>query len=143
MGVSTNASIAYGVDLEEELPEVIQRWLDEGDDRDTEEWLAHTSGWVPVPGDDGYYLQDANGVSSWQYVEEHCPVELVYHCSDDYPMYIIAVRGSEITASRGYPKVIGSLDVDEVKLEEATEWMAQHLPDIEWKPEWLLYSMWG
>jgi hypothetical protein len=76
--------------------------------------------------------------------EAACPVDIVSHCSGEYPMYIVAIRGTERTANRGSPEVIdpASLAVPAEKIEAAKAWCEAHR--IEWQePHWLLCSMWN
>ncbi len=132
MGTSTDGILAYGVDLPEyegcdysDLP-----WAEDGDDEfgDT---IARLAGGRQYP-EEGW-LDDKRKAA------EACGLELVFHCSYDYPMYILAVRGTEHTASRGYPTEIKELPTpDATKLRE---WCKKY--EIECDPKWLLCSLWG
>jgi hypothetical protein len=76
MGISTNGSICYGILFDEdfEFP-----WDDEENEGYIEDWWEN-------------FNEDAK-----------CPVEIVNVCSCDYPIYILAVKGSVRTCRRGYP----------------------------------------
>lgn len=76
-------------------------------------------------------------------VRDDCPVELVTHCSYDYPMYILAVKGTEVTASRGYPEEISedSLIISDDKMDDFREFCETY--KIKGDPRWWLVSMWG
>lgn len=76
-------------------------------------------------------------------VRDDCPVELVMHCSYDYPMYILAVKNSQFTASRGYPEEIDpeNLHISEEDLDNFNEFIDTY--KIEGSPKWWLASMWG
>ncbi len=73
---------------------------------------------------------------------EECPVELIYHCSLDYPMYILGLKGHVHRARRGYPEVVESLEVDPVMLARAQEYCKMAKIPFE-SPRWLLASLWG
>lgn len=74
-----------------------------------------------------------------------CPIEIITHCSYDYPMRIVAVRGTEIRAYRGSPKEIdwSALQalVDE-RLPAAVEFCKEHGIPFE-DPTWILTSVYG
>lgn len=76
-------------------------------------------------------------------VAKDCPVELVWHCSYDYPMYILAVKDASFSASRGNPEEIDpeNLHISEEALDEFTSFCEEH--KIEGTPKWWLASMWG
>lgn len=72
------------------------------------------------------------------------PVEIVTHCSYDYPMYILAAVGTETTASRGYAQNIDdSLKGHEEAIQKLLEFIKEENVELEGEPSWLLYSMWG
>ncbi len=76
---------------------------------------------------------------------ETCPVELVSHCSGDYPMYIIAAKDSKQSASRGYPE-----ELNLASMVEATESYKKAVSDFLDKYNivytgnisWILCSYW-
>src|SRR5689334_5299643 len=113
MGQSTNGQICFGVSF----PEDFEFPWDESHEGDIEEWWKSLRGFVPL-----FEMWDAKGnykdgkeppkaqkdayyehKHKWE-KENPVPVELVNTCSCDYPMYIIAVPGTEMTAYRGDPK---------------------------------------
>lgn len=75
-------------------------------------------------------------------VDKLCPVEVVRHCSCDYPMYILAVKNHTTTASRGYPVTLDneSMNVDLEQELRAKDFCEKY--NIEWKPQWWLVSDW-
>ncbi|MDQ3170329.1 MAG: hypothetical protein M3Q55_09365 [Acidobacteriota bacterium] len=80
MGQSTNAILAYGVDLQDEIP----AWL----------WKAFD---VEDTGDGVEPLIDAlNAIG----------LDLQHHCSDTHTMYVLCVEASVTVAHRGSPEVI-------------------------------------
>lgn len=129
MGVSTDAIVAFGVDLGEELPEFLEDFDDGFDD-----YLASISG-LPQYGEPGHSW-DAH----WAFAERF-PVTIIHHCSGEYPMYILAVNGTEQRASRGYPHTLEPLTVTQEQIDKLRDFMAEH--ELEGEPAWLLFSNWG
>lgn len=129
MGQSTDGILVYGIQVsEEEKPEFL------GEHDDFEYFVCAELG-LPSHGDEGYdYKVIAAAVAEY-------PVTLVQHCSYEYPMYILAVNGTETTARRGYPQEIESLDVDQDRREALVAFAEKH--GIDGEPKWLLCSMWG
>lgn len=118
MGVSTDAILVYGIPLEEGA---IRRHH-EGEDPET------GPAWMAYSGD----VEDG--------------VQIVTHCSGDYPMHIVALEGSEIHAHRGYPKRVDRMLAvstnDDVKLRA---FVAKHGLTTEKgaEPGWWLASWWA
>ncbi len=141
MGQSTNAIIAFGFDLGEELPEKLSELMEEHES-DTDDVLAEECG-ISLP-------QYAIGCDYTAYRESKdsalasIKINLIEHCSGDCPMYFLAARGSDHTAARGDPT---ALDVDamNVKFEQEIEAMRAFCDrnGIEWQePKWHIFSMW-
>lgn len=124
MGVSTNGILAFGIDFEEEVEaECITEF---------EDWLLEQSG--------GEY-----GSPEHKMMEDECPVEVVRHCSGDYPMHIVAVSGKVFEARRGYPEDIDpkELEITDLQVAAFKEWLTEQGIDIkDEEPKWLLCSMW-
>jgi hypothetical protein len=131
MGTSTDAILAFGFDLGEELPEALTQMDEDADEAwDFEAWL-----------------EDRLGLTDKEYKERRAaidafPFDLVIHCSYDYPMYFLAARGTEQTAKRGYPEAVA--------MKEATPEQAHAMRNfceefgIEWsEPKWHIFSLWG
>ena len=142
MGVSTDAILVYGYDLgaEDELDCEAVSWLGEDTESLSEAIddrlltvIGFTEQWS---GTDGYFERK-------RAARAKLGVELVYHCSDDDPMLILAAIGTEVRANRGYPKTVASLTVPE----GADDRLAWAMRVLELKPEgspsWLLASNWG
>lgn len=136
MGISSDGILCFGFDLgvEDESPEFLGEFedLDEylRDDANIPEWSKENSG--------RDYFEKVKKVI------DECPVDLRMHCSYDYPMYILTIRGTEIRASRGYPEKItpDMLSVQKEKIEAAKEWCENH--GVEWQePSWILCSIYG
>jgi len=119
MGQSTDAILVYGVDLGEELPDSLSFDEDSHDEKSN-----------PV----GYAFWMGKAVDG---------VELVSHCSDRCPMYILAAAASETRAWRGDPKLITELKVDpawDAALDAFADANGIELPK---RPGWLLASWWS
>lgn len=131
MGTSTDAIVAFGFNLGEEWPEALRI---EGEEYpDFEDWIAEHLGlgdWQV----EGYWARKREAVNAF-------PVEIISHCSGDYPEYFIAIRGTQQRASRGYPVKLETGEVDSSKVQALREFCAQH--GIEWEePAWHAFSMW-
>lgn len=137
MGVSTDGILCYGIPFPDgyRFP-----WRTEEHGYDTEEWWGNI-----------------HGVDNWEQYKElvktsPLPVECVRHCSDSYPMFILAVPSSYHRAWRGDPKRIepNALTVDEDARHALIKFCIDHcqplddydeLPKLE--PAWYLASYWG
>lgn len=143
MGQSTNAIIAYGFDLGDELPESLQSLMSEYEG-DSEEVLAADIG-IELPQytagcDYSAYSASRNaGLADLK-------IDLITHCSGEYPMYFLAARGSNKLASRGNPTSLSARDLDDGKFDQGVidamhAFCDRH--DIEWQiPQWHIFSMW-
>src|ERR1035437_7360790 len=97
MGVSNDAQLVFGFSFEEE--DAKPEFLGEFDDLD--DYLVDKV----FPGRGG----DSDDRVSYETripIIEACPAEIEKHCSYDYPMYILTVRGTKISPSRGDTEVI-------------------------------------
>lgn len=139
MGQSTDGILVFGFDLgvEDESPDFL------GEFDDLTDLLSDEAGLTEWRND----FTDAQSSAYFKTrreLEAACPVDIVLHCSGDYPMYILAIRGYEYSASRGSPEIIemDKLIVDDAKIQAAKEWCEAH--GIEWQePKWVLASYWG
>jgi len=161
MGISSDGMLVFGIPLpcEDETPDFLQKIQDEykqddvefedlialdaGLDASFEDWERYydseKSGWK----EGGEKIYDANRKKRNAAVN-NCPVDLVMHCSYDYPMYILAVRGKSYSASRGYAEEISDkeLNVTDSQKESLKAWCEKH--NVEWQePKWLLCSLYG
>jgi hypothetical protein len=148
MSTSTDACLAFGVDMGEQ-GEYKFPWDAASDDwEDFEEWWAFECG-ITLPDVD--YSDEAHVTyqAYWKRKSEaikRCPVEMVRHCSDQCPMYILAVRGTLIEASRGYPVALdGGLEknIDAKALKAFHAFCKQYGITLPAQPQWLLFSYWG
>lgn len=154
MGVSTDGQLCYGVLLEEgcELP-----W-DAMDDYEL--WWRSVNGYERVVPLEELYADDGQRASTftqerleqqWAHQKEWgaanpMPFEVVNVCSEDYPIWMLAVRGTVHRAWRGDPKEIepAMLELDSEAWEAFDEAMRKHLPDVSLeRAGWYLSSYWG
>ena len=122
MGVSTDAMLVFGIDLDEDggqFEDQIDRELNIPD----------------------YGSPDRPSYEEIKKMENDFPVTIVKHCSGECPMYIVAIPGTLMQASRGYPRIIDGLEVSAEKVEKFKAWCAKN--GIEDEPTWLLASMWN
>lgn len=142
MSTSTNAHIAFGIDLGEDLPEFLE-------DIDFDDWVCEQAG-ITSPDEDFNHA----GVDLWAlYFEQRTkalkeyPVTLIRHCSDSCPMYILAVTGTHQYANRGYSSVLKPWTMeDSVTPKQKEKFLAfldEHNIFYENLPQWLLFSSWG
>lgn len=161
MGQSTNGQICFGVSF----PEDFEFPWDVSHEGDIEEWWKSLKGFVPL-----FEMWDAKGNykdgkkpseadSKRYYDHQHkweeanpIPVELVNTCSCDYPKYIVAVPGTEMTAYRGDPKVFdpSKLTVTEAQIAALNDFIDKYIDTEsmvddegnEAGPKWYLSSLW-
>jgi hypothetical protein len=156
MGQSTDGILFYGYCWDEEGVEL---WADgqkneDGDDEDAEERYARLVG-VERPTDDYPEQKDKSASAEavraafsayWDKKRDVCKtdeVEVDSHCSGDDPIPYVAVSASKVTASRGTPERIQSLDVGadwDAKLAAYCALMGITPPQD--RPGWWLVSMW-
>lgn len=139
MGVSNDAVLVFGQDFQEELPDFLVQAAEQG--LEFEDLVYRLAGLADNWRDNMTDLERSTLCDLRREALDACPVDLVRYCSWDYPMYILAVRGTEISASRGNIREVDpeELLVDPRKITAAREWLAQF--DIEFEPRWLLNTM--
>ena len=126
MGVSNDGIVVFGFDLGGTMPEFLEEF-----------------------GDMDSYLTETMSIGNIGYPERlkllnTCPADIVWHNSYDYPCYIMAVRGTEISASRGCPETVypDRLVVSAERIEAFRIWCEENsVPYTE--PAWLLCTMNG
>lgn len=152
MGVSTDGQLTYGIAFEEETE---FPW---GEQEIEEWWIETVHGFKPsrqIYDADGQYIggkrppddvMNAHFAERQDFEKAHpLPVELVTHCSYDYPMYILAPPGAHHSAHRGYPKEIDPtvLSVSADQHEALLKFCRDHGIEIPGQPKWYLSSLWG
>lgn len=135
MGVSTDGILVFGIDFDEEFP------LYEGreDDLDLDEIILRSANI------DRAYYDDYDSYAKNADAElDRAGVELIYHCLESDPMYILAVRGAVIHARRGYPEEIKPEDliVTEKQMQKLKDFCDKYKLECS-EPKWFLCSMWG
>lgn len=154
MGTNTDGQICYGILLDEDcdpLPwdaeeydsDIDGWWLDEMHFENSMEIYDTCGRMEGVTREDiSKYFEERRS-----FLEEHpLPIEVVNVCSLDCPMWVLAIPGSTITASRGYPVEIATSHFNL----EHREWDKSLLAfcktfkiEFEDKPKWYLSSYWG
>lgn len=157
MGVSTDGQICYGIILDdgEELP-----WSKDEYDWDINKWwvvgilgfkhsfeLFDKDGrWIlPRPSEeieDKYFQEQRDFEES----HEKLPYTLMNYCSGDYPMYILAIERTCMTASRGTPEKFDPQELPGVSAEEDRDLLKfceKYGISIEGDSGWFLSSYWG
>jgi hypothetical protein len=156
MGVSTNGEISYGILFEEgfEFP-----WDNEQGEGDLDDWWKSVNGYEnphfdPFDSAGNYkpgVAKDDPRIDTYfehsrEWVAAHpVPVELVNYCSDDCPMYILALPGLGTTANRGYPQAIdpAQLVVTAEQAQALKDFCAKHGIETNDEPKWWLSSYYG
>ena len=156
MGVSTDGQLCFGISIEEdtELP-----WDCKKYEGDIEVWWRDINGFnpnAPSPfSESGNWRPEFSETEResmfalWykerkEWDDRHpIPVEVVLHCSYDYPMYIIAAKGKVYSARRGYPERIDTskLTVTQKEMDTLKQFCAEH--HIDGEIGWWLSSLWG
>ena len=148
MGQSTDAILVFGVSVPEgEEPE----WLR---DMEAQEWWRVQQGYEPpyrpyteegeyaegwTPGDPRLPAYFQHG---WDWDKANpCPFDALPHCSGDYPMYILAVPGTETRAWRGSPVAITELR--KVEMGDEYQDAVGKLGFDAGAAQWWLCSMWS
>lgn len=142
MGQSTNAMLVFGVELDEEnavnialLKRAYQKLgiIDKFEDCLDEEM-----------DDDDEYLSDV----PWdlvKHLENFFGLTIETHCSDEYPMYILCLKGAPFnrTANRGNALVIDDPLPKPNDLQMTQLKNIMNILEAEGEPSWLLASYWG
>ena len=155
MGISSDGQICYGISFDEDYEFPWNgEWDGEADDIDSW-WLFEVCKYknpFELFDDDGEWIggieatkeqRDAYFAPRRAFKKAHpLPVELVWHCSYEYPMYILATPGSVLTASRGYPKAIESLEARPSEVAALMAFCKEYNLEGD-GPKWWLSSMCG
>ena len=154
MSRSSDGILAFGIDLGakdewEDWAEFMPRDLAEAfaGDCEFENWLACEAGLGEYDHEGMTESERTAYFAKLRETKEACPVEEVLHCAYDYGMRILAVRGYEYRASRGYPEDItpDMLQVPAEKVQAFKQWLREHnvnLDKLE-EPHWILTSIYG
>lgn len=148
MGQSTDAILCFGIPLNEEdsTPEFLNLDNDEDDETsyDFDDLIEREAGledWF----EEGISKEEKD--RRWRVKHKTIndyPIDLIHHCSGNYLMYILAIRGTEIRSNRGDVTAIDpeNLKVDQAKIDFLKTWCESH--NVKWEdPRWYLVSMWN
>jgi hypothetical protein len=145
MGTSTNATVAFGFDLGDELPEKFRDTECDDDDGgfDWEDIAAAEAGVIAPDGE--YSSDDPRWPKYWdakRKAAKRSAITLITHCSGDYPCYFLAINGTEVCASRGTPEKLNPKTIDPAHLQAMKDFCEKY--EIEWQePAWHVFSYWG
>lgn len=144
MSQSTDAILAFGFNLTDEDEDIKEIFgVDEEDEFEFDEWLATMAGAIYPAGHAGIdspaYVAYSNACKA---AVAACPVELVTHCSAEYPMYFLAVRGTVTTAKRGYPEAVFTYVPEQERIDAARAFCIEMGIELQ-EPQWHIFSMWG
>ena len=157
MGQSTDAQICYGVSLDEDFE---APWYKEKYDYDIELWWIYKiKGYidpVQIYNEAGNYInelppskedEDKFYESRKRFLKDNpVPIDAVYHCSNEYQMWILAIPGTVISANRGCPTEFHPLQLaftikDYKKLMDFCKLIGVEATDE--NTGWWLSSWWG
>jgi hypothetical protein len=160
MGVSTDAQISFGILFKEEEAEF--PWHGEKYDWDIEEWWRDERGYKP-PFEiwEESSAEHKKGITPAQKSEYYkhrkewlqqnpVPATEVNYCSGEFPMYILAVPSTVLTAYRGHPvelvpaQLIYPPKASVVELRAFYAFIEKYFPEhLSPGPNWRLTSYWG
>lgn len=163
MGVTTNGIICFGISYPEDYEFV---WDKKPYDEIDDWWLREIQGYknpFEIYNEKGGWLNGVTASESrkdeyynvkreFEKTMEPLPVELVIHCSFDYAMYMVSVKGSVIEAYRGSPKVFNpkTMEIptnDVLNLIEFCDKYCKPIGEydepVKLEPHWYLCSLWG
>lgn len=150
MGVSNNAILAFGFALGDECerPQCLNVEGDEDDTYETfDDMVLAKSGLQEPEGKQEYKSKDNSPEWKHYYQKANeimaaCPVEIVWYCSYDYPMYFIALKGTEQKAYRGYAEKVTMREIKPEEIAAFKSFCEEY--EIEWEePAWSIFSMNG
>lgn len=127
MGVSTDGQICYGWIFEEDYKFPWKNY-------EEEEWWAHQHGFKKI----GDYIK----LQKWL-KENPLPFDVINYCSNEAPMFILAVPGTVLIARRGFPEQIHDLLFEISKKTHLQNFIKQYNLEPEEGPAWYLSSFWS
>ena len=145
MGISTDADLYYGIQLEEGIESL---WADNEKECDWEELYCAKLGVNPP--EKGYSDTDPTTKDEYsKYWEtkrnmvKNSLCKIGMHCSYDYPMYYITITESCKHARRGYPIKIPNGLVTYSTWDLELQRFCKVMGIAYEQPSWWLSSMWG
>jgi hypothetical protein len=147
MGQSTNALLYYGftfADPEDGEPPPWADFEDEDGEVDEEDWLCARLG-GPTPPEVEYSEETSPlYLKYWDAKRgfiEALPIAIGIHCSCNYPMHFICIKGTLTTAYRGGPKQLDDLGEDRTWAATLFDYCNRLGIEPE-QPSWELASLW-
>ena len=161
MTTHTNGQICYGVIIstEDDEGEIVFPWDKYEDGYGIEDWwiydvlgFKHSFEIYDASGDyiDGVeppnekITQWYNERREFEKIAPPLPVTLVNYCSNDYPLYILAIPDTAKVACRGFPEVFNpeGLRVGPER-QSLLDFCHEHGIKYQGEPQWYLSSYWG
>lgn len=158
MSISTDGQICYGVVLADtsnfpwnisEFDYDINTWWTYGILGFTHsfELFDEKGGWIEPRQskkiEDKYFQEQRD----FEENHEKIPYELVNYCSGDYPMYILAIKRTCLSARRGYPEKFSPQELSLISQEEDRDLIEfckkYEIPTNGENAGWYLSSYWG
>lgn len=132
MGTSTDAIVCYGIEL--------------GDENEIPEWVWELAGVKDTRDDDD---DDGSAVSALTEALNKSKLDLVEHCSNECPMYVLAAKKSVARAWRGSPVSLHLAKMEDETgayrylFQETLQRIGKSSQDKGTRPHWLICSMWS
>jgi hypothetical protein len=130
MGVSTDGILCYGVLIDSDDPP----WTEADKKAALDDCCDVATYWV---------AKQLRLLYWWCGTFVDQGIEVVAHCSDEYPEFILAMHGTVTCASRGYPEAV---DPAAMMTEEGRARFVETLRKlgiVDPQPQWWLCSYWG
>ena len=157
MGTSSDGVLCFGIDFGEdyEFPWDNYKGDDSDEEGDIDDWWMIQSGYIPsveIYNKEGELIEGVTTETEDEYwghrrkfqEQNPLPVDLALYCSYDYPMYILAVKGTQSSACRGEVVEIENLDVDHDSKKTLEDFCDKYLDlDADKIPKWYLCSLYG
>jgi hypothetical protein len=148
MSTSTDAIMAFGFDLGEELPEGLMTSIElsDGEEHETFEWDEFVANQLlpdlAEPAHDDYNKDWPKYWQKRRKAVEAFPLDMIMHCSLECPMWFLAIRGTEQRVNRGYVEPVKQVAVTGEQIAALKAFCEKY--GIEWQePAWHIMSYWG
>lgn len=145
MGTSTNAYLAFGINLGEELPDgLLKHHRHANDDDDGSfEWDAFLGSLSGIPEPEGEDYDALEWPEYWAKQRAFVaafPLDMQTHCSGECPMYFLCVSGTKVMAYRGDAVSVSTPEVAPERIAAMREFCDKY--GIEWQePSWQIFSL--
>lgn len=154
MGAATDGQLSYGIVFEEgfefpwdtkEFEGDYEKWWEFVNDYQNPEFNPYTEEGQYKDGmniDSPEITTYFNHVNNWN--KEHpLPVDIITHCSYDYPMYLLAIK--HISTRRGETVEINPhfLEISDLDRQKLIDFLDTYKIETVDEPKWWLTSYWG